>query len=73
VSIGPSGFKEPPPPSLEAGAEQKSSFEMAADRARARFPAEVWSQLGRGQRSQAIFDELRVIDEEVARTRRGRR
>jgi hypothetical protein len=56
-----------------AGIDAKTSFETAAERAQARYPAEVWSQLGPGHRSHAIYEELRVIDEEVARTRRSRR
>ena len=75
MPMAPSPLKQPPPSSPDAmpGVEQKSSFELAAERARGRYPAEVWSQLGPGQRSQAIYEELRVIDEEVTRTRRGRR
>jgi hypothetical protein len=58
------------PPVPEAATEgQKSSFELAAERARARFPDEVWALLDRGQRSNAIYAELRLIDSEAARTK----
>jgi hypothetical protein len=52
-----------------AAEDHKSSFELAAERARARFPSGVWALLEPGQRSDAIYAELRLIDAEAARTK----
>jgi hypothetical protein len=69
-------FKEsspaPRPPVAEASA-QKTSFEVAVERALARYSAEMWGQLGPGERSQAIYEELRLIDAEAAHATPGRK
>lgn len=58
------------PPVPRAAAEgQKGSFELAAERARARYTDQVWALLDPGQRSNAIYAELRLIDTEAARTK----
>ena len=68
-----SSFKQSPSSATaQDAAEQKTSFEFAAERARARYPAEIWSQLGPGERSQAIYQELRALDEEIVRAGRNR-
>ena len=44
------------------GLDQPDRFELAAQRARARFSAEEWVLLDPGRRSGAIYTELRRID-----------
>ena len=58
--------RPPAPAEAPATDELKTSFELAAERARARYSAEMWGQLGPGERSYAIYDELRRIDAEQA-------
>jgi hypothetical protein len=59
-------------PTVGAG-DQKTSFELAVERALGRYSAEMWAQLAPGERSQAIYEELRLIDTETALTGRRHR
>jgi hypothetical protein len=75
VQKTPRSNGSPPSPSASTvkASEQLTSFELAAQRAYARYSAEVWTQLAPGERSQAIYEELRSIDKETARAGNGRR
>jgi hypothetical protein len=61
------------PPVPQAAAEgPQGEFELAVERARARFPTTVWWLLEPGRRTGAIYAELRLIDGEGVRAQSKR-